>query len=161
MPHKSKLMNWFSKLKLKARGKRVDSSYGVLVVKTHKEPKEILILQNPEGYWGLPKGHAEKGESMIEAASRELLEEAGIKPRVELEPVFEAIRIYDKKGIKVQKTNHFFLSFIDTDLEIVIQKSEIKDFKWTTFDEALMLFDTESYLALKQCLIKMREYIEK
>ena len=42
------------------------------------EAGEVLLLQRPEGEWCLPGGHMEVGESLEEAATRELLEETGL-----------------------------------------------------------------------------------
>ena len=47
---------------------------------------EILLLKRSHtddwrpGHWGLPGGHVEPGESHIQAAARELLEEANVIP---------------------------------------------------------------------------------
>ena len=43
-----------------------------------KKP-EYLILHYPAGHWDFPKGAVEKGETEQQAASREILEETGIK----------------------------------------------------------------------------------
>jgi diadenosine hexaphosphate hydrolase (ATP-forming) len=39
---------------------------------------EVLLLGHRNGDWVFPKGHLEAGESMLEAALREVLEEAGV-----------------------------------------------------------------------------------
>lgn len=45
----------------------------VIVCKGH-----ILIGRSHAGYWGMPQGGIEKGESAAEAATRELAEETGL-----------------------------------------------------------------------------------
>lgn len=41
--------------------------------------KKILVIQSYKRFWGLPKGHVEENESVIECAIRETLEETGIR----------------------------------------------------------------------------------
>ena len=43
-----------------------------------KYENKIFFGLTPRGYWGMPQGGIEKGETGIEAAKRELLEETGI-----------------------------------------------------------------------------------
>lgn len=38
----------------------------------------VLLIREGESFWGLPKGHIEHGESRLEAAQREIGEEAGV-----------------------------------------------------------------------------------
>ena len=43
--------------------------------------KRVLLLRKKDGsYWGLPGGHARKGETALETATRECQEETGRKP---------------------------------------------------------------------------------
>lgn len=54
-------------------------SSGALVFRRTKQGIVWLILHYVAGHWDFPKGHVEKGESMADAAKREVFEEAGIK----------------------------------------------------------------------------------
>lgn len=48
------------------------------VVRRVRGGEEILLMQRSDnGHWGLPGGHVEPGESVAEAALREVLEETG------------------------------------------------------------------------------------
>lgn len=40
---------------------------------------QVLVVSQRSTSWSLPKGHIEKDESSLEAAKREILEEAGLK----------------------------------------------------------------------------------
>lgn len=42
----------------------------------------VVLIQNRRGYWGLPKGHVEEGESLAAAARREVAEEAGLEVEI-------------------------------------------------------------------------------
>lgn len=57
---------------------------------------KVLLIQRakpPAGLWSLPGGHVETGETAIEAANRELLEETGVAANLtELIGVYEITR---------------------------------------------------------------------
>ena len=56
----------------------------------------MLLIQRakpPVGLWSLPGGHVEFGETALEAAARELLEETGVVAELkELVGLYEIIR---------------------------------------------------------------------
>jgi len=57
-------------------GMRVRAGVGVVV----RGPEETILLEKRRdcGWWGLPGGKVEPGESLIDAAVREVLEETGL-----------------------------------------------------------------------------------
>ena len=73
------------------------------------DKKEILFIKRL-GKWDLPKGKIEKGESLEEAALREIEEETGLK-EVEIEKFLNTTyHIYtERNGDKILKTTHWFL----------------------------------------------------
>src|SRR5436305_6264191 len=84
------------------------------VISYYQDPERgkrlYLMLQYPSGYWDFPKGRLENNESPIEAAIRELKEEANIE--VKLENKFEYTVSYDfrdRDGILVHKKVTFFV----------------------------------------------------
>nr|WP_170475394.1 NUDIX hydrolase [Ruegeria arenilitoris] len=56
---------------------------GALAVVLHQD--QVLLVQRKkqpdQGLWGFPGGHVEWGETVLEAAARELLEETGVTAR--------------------------------------------------------------------------------
>lgn len=56
-------------------GKVVESAGGVVL-----NPKgQVLVVNQNNDSWSLPKGHVDRGESAREAARREIYEESGVK----------------------------------------------------------------------------------
>ncbi|RIH86028.1 Diadenosine hexaphosphate hydrolase [Meiothermus luteus] len=66
---------------------------------------EVLLIRDCMGYWCFPKGHVEGGESLAEAALREVEEETGI--RAEIVAELPATRYTNNKG--VPRVIHWFL----------------------------------------------------
>lgn len=71
-----------------------------------------LLIQHSAGYWELPKGHIESGESWQQTALRELQEETGIKDAKLISGFARQIEyLYrDGKHRLIHKTVHFGLA---------------------------------------------------
>lgn len=91
------------------------------------EPSAALIARrNRQGrlLWSIPKGHIEPGESLSQAAVREVEEETGIHGRV-LGPLGTIDYWFIASGRRVHKTVHLFLlqaaggQLSDADVEVV------------------------------------------
>ncbi len=53
------------------------------VVWSGDSPARLLLMQRSDnGHWGIPGGYVEAGESVADAAAREVLEETGVRIRV-------------------------------------------------------------------------------
>lgn len=73
----------------------------------------VLVLhERTEDRWGFPKGHVDPGESLLEAARREIAEEAGLTELDLREEVGEvSYRFYDpRRQLNVFKTSVYFLA---------------------------------------------------
>ena len=57
---------------------KVETSAGGVVLRTIDRVVHALVIRDPYKKWGLPKGHAEDGESPVETALREVHEETGL-----------------------------------------------------------------------------------
>jgi len=139
---------------------KVDKSFGVILILRSKNKEDrLLILQQVHGHWSFPKGHGEKGESSKETAVRELEEETGIKigniKFAEL-PVIVDRYTFELRGKLYDKTVEYFIAYTDSD-KVTIQESEIKDYKWVTFQEAL---DTFTFKETKGVLEIVKKYLK-
>lgn len=93
----------------------------------------------------LPKGHLEVGETLEEAASREVAEEVGVRARV-LAPLSDVAYRYVEQsdGREVAKRVHFFLmAYEDGDARPV--DGEMTGVAWRPLAEAerVLTFDSE------------------
>ncbi len=116
-----------------------DSAFGIIPVLSDNKRCRFLLIRHNAGHWAFPKGHAEKGESDVEAAVREFVEETGIKDYTILENVgFEEHYSYTFEGQVVDKRVKYFLGVVGNPA-VTVQEEEISDYRWAEFDEALEL----------------------
>ena len=87
--------------------KREFSAGGVVVRRFRGRPFMCAVRPKP-GVLALPKGHPDGGESMLEAATREVREEAGVVA-VPVEKLGDVRYWYVWKGERVLKIVSFFL----------------------------------------------------
>jgi 8-oxo-dGTP pyrophosphatase MutT (NUDIX family) len=129
----------------------IERSFGVIPVYQKGGQTFFLIIQHNAGHWSFPKGRAEKYETELETAMRELREETGITDvSVLATPVFEEHYTRTKYGSPkqhVQKTVRYFLGVVH-DPKIRLQQAEVQDDRWATYDEAraLITFDASRRL---------------
>lgn len=92
-----------------ARSTRLEESAGGVVLRREGDQVQVLLILDPYGQWGLPKGHLEDGEGPKEAAIREVHEETGLED-VELGPAVETIDWYFRRNrVLVHKFCTFYL----------------------------------------------------
>lgn len=95
---------------------------GVAIVLTAAPERMILLVHATGSSWqkpkmGIPKGGIEQGESILEAALRETLEETGIKlEESQLEPGIETAEVW--KGSKFLYNIHYLVCKISSPMEI-------------------------------------------
>ncbi len=88
---------------------RVERSSGGVVARLMEGAVHFLLIKDPYGKWGLPKGHLEGEESSEEAAQREVREETGLV-ELEMGPSLGTIDWHFRfKGDLVHKFCEYFL----------------------------------------------------
>ena len=115
--------------------KYVDCSGGIII----NNKDEVAIVNQNYDSWSLPKGHIDKGETIMEAAIREIYEETGIKNPTLIKSLgsFGRYRIgLDGKDDKSEyKTIHLFLfSSSKKKLNPIDENNPIA--KWVSYKEA-------------------------
>lgn len=111
---------------------KVVEAAGGLVV---NEKNEILLIHR-RGFWDLPKGKMEKGETRRETAAREVIEETGIKSVQLDKKLLETNHTYKNgKGVRCIKLSHWYLMF-GKDQPLVPQAEEdIEKSVWMTMEK--------------------------
>jgi ADP-ribose pyrophosphatase YjhB (NUDIX family) len=95
--------------------------------------RRILVCQtNGRGYYFLPGGHVEFGESMQEALRRELYEEMEAKV-VGSQFIGGFENLFEQEGVKKHEVSFIFQ--VDIDIADVVAKEEHISFYWFTMEE--------------------------
>jgi len=128
-----------------------DYSYGVIPIFRKitgvDEPYFLLIEQYGE-FWSFPKGHKEVGENDREAASREFVEETGIRvfDLVDSAKFIEHYFYHHEKEM-IDKTVSFYPCFC-AEYFPVLDYKEVTDAHWVTYEEAKKLLTFKETLAI-------------
>lgn len=143
---------------------RIEDTSTVYIFNNEKS-KLLLIYHNKFLKWLPPGGHVEDVEAYSNAAEREVKEEIGVDIKLE-KIIFNNAnngyleqKIYPSKGeefciveeIIEESTNdinhihidHIFISFLDENIELIIDYKEISKYKWFAIDqiESIDTFD--------------------
>lgn len=116
---------------------RLERSAGGVVLRRIEGEVHILLIRDPYGNLGLPKGHLEKGEDSPEAALREVNEETGLTD-LKLGPELSTIDWYFRlKGRLIHKYCTFYLMTCPTGEPVPEQSEGITECIWVPMDEAV------------------------
>lgn len=137
---------------------RERTAAGFILACPQPAPPRYLLLRNAlHGTWGFPKGHSEKGESLMETALRETAEETGITD-VGVVQDFEFSDSYEvntpRRGA-YRKTVTYFLAVTPSTAHV--QSREHSESGWFDFDDALTRL---KFPALKQALRQAKARLE-
>ncbi|MBF0519036.1 MAG: N-acetyltransferase [Nitrospirae bacterium] len=139
-----------------------ERSYGIIAVYEQGGKPLFLLIQHNAGHWAFPKGHANAGETPIDTAKREMEEETSVTDyKLYDHPPFIENYIVTRQGKPVNKTVLYFLALVK-EKTVKIQESEIADYKWADFSEALatVTFNEgkELLLEVNECLADFSKY---
>lgn len=96
----------------------------------------FLVLHYPAGHWDFPKGAVEKGETLEQAAKREIFEETGIRVNSFIHGFKKEIEYYYRRQNNLaHKRVIFFLA--RTEESRVRISFEHSGYDWLTFDQLL------------------------
>ena len=125
----------------KAREER--SAGGVVLRRIHGQIHALLI-KDPYGNWGLPKGHLEGSEGPQEAGIREVAEETGLGD-LKLGPKLRTIDWYFRmRGRLVHKHCTFYLMGSETGDPVPEEAEGITECIWIPLLEAIPAVDYEN-----------------
>ena len=95
----------------KSRGTKVEkavSAGGVVVREAETGPEVVICGRDSDGVWGLPKGTPDEGESLEQAAVREVSEETGLQ--VEIVKKIGVVEYWFVwEGARIHKWVHHYL----------------------------------------------------
>lgn len=84
------------------------SAGGVVFQRLENGIQVALVGNSQRGTWYLPKGGLDKGETIEQAAVREVLEETGLDVNL-IRPVKAIQYWFNARGTRIHKTVHYFL----------------------------------------------------
>ena len=125
-----------------------EKSCGAIVYRKFHGNIELLLVKHVNsGHWSFPKGHVELGETEVETAQREILEETGIE--VIIGSSFrESVTYSPKKG--TQKIVGYVLAKAKG-YDFIPQPDEIADIKWVEIGRAqsVLSYDNDRSIVSK------------
>jgi len=136
---------------------RREVSAGGLIWRRNRAGAIQVVLVKPAGkdYWAMPKGHLEKGETIVEAATREVREETGltVSETLPLGQISYVYSFHENGGgplVRIFKRVHFFL-MRSLGGDTSRHDSEIDQVAWIGLDRAMRKasFDSERKLIAK------------
>jgi len=124
------------------------------IILSQKNPALIALLyRSKQNDWSFPKGHIEEGESPMNAAKREILEETGLSVSLIIDlPSIDYIHPTENRVV-----NYMFLMQSKNDNTL---KTEVKEDKiiWVPYNET---FEKLTYDNTKEYYLNILKFIEK
>ena len=126
------------------RRARHEVSAGGVVLRRIDGRIHVLLIKDPYGNWGLPKGHLEGSEGPPEAGLREVGEETGLGD-LRIGPKLRTIDWYFRlKGQLIHKFCTFFIMASDAGEPIPQEAEGISECVWVPLLEAVDAVDYEN-----------------
>ena len=115
-----------------------------------------LLMIFRRGYWDLPKGKRDAGESIETCAVREVEEETGLSGVQLMNPVGETTHYYVDPftNLPTQKITYWFTMYAASFQPLIPQTSEdITDIRWVSAAELPVLLET-SFATIREIIGK-------
>ena len=133
-----------------------DEAFGIIPILQKDTEYLFLLIQHHAGHWGFPKGHADPGETPLQAACREFTEETGIAEfRVIGDASFSEQYRFMRDGQKFDKTVIYYPAFVLSST-VACQAEEIQSYSWLGFERAIALL---SFQGAKQVLTSVNQFL--
>ena len=111
-----------------------------------------LLMIFRRGFWDLPKGKLDKGETIEECAIREVEEECGISGLSIISEAFSTFHLYNEKGKTIVKESVWYKMRSTDKSELVPQTEEdILEARWVATPVSSDLID-EAYLSIREVI---------
>lgn len=121
----------------------------------------VLLVHQHNNSWSFPKGGIEEGESALEAARREIVEEAGVTDLTLITELGSYKRysiaedgMSEQQELGLRPRTLFLFTTTQTKLHTHSQDGEITDTRWVTPDEVSKLLthpkDKEFFTSVRQ-----------
>ncbi len=127
---------------LKSKTASAVSAGGVVVQRIADRVQVALVGNSQRGTWYLPKGGLDKGETIEQAAVREVLEETGLDVNM-VRPVKAIHYWFNARGTRIHKTVHYFLMEA-TGGDFSRRDAENDRAAWFDLDDALSAMSYEN-----------------
>lgn len=134
------------------RKAKEEKSCGAVIWREENGERQYLLARHNGGHWSFPKGHVEGSETEEETAMREILEETGL--RAKIDTAFRHQVTYSPKP-GVVKDVYFFIAVPTGGLEHP-QEAEISQLGWFSFQEAV---DRITYATDEEILLAADAYL--
>ncbi len=113
----------------------IESSFGVIPARQVEGKWQLLMVKHHAGHWAFPKGHADPGETPLQTAKRELLEETGLEIVRQLYPhSFKEEYRFKKNNQTIEKSVTYFLAEVTG--KLCLQKEELSNSMWVPLQDA-------------------------
>ncbi len=118
----------------------------------NKQNELLMIFRR--GFWDMPKGKLDVGESLDECAVREVMEETGLTHIVLKQKLQTTYHTYPFQNKIVLKPSHWYLmKFEGSENPIPQTEEDITEIKWVNKSEAIQLLPL-MYASIREMVVK-------